>query len=165
MSRAVFLFALLAASASAQVAPPRAPTGGERALLVAGALAGGVAALPTGPFLIVGAGVGTYAASELLGLGPTVGGVLLDTAVGVGVAAAASGVVGYTLVHVAGYPSEFGTDITALFTGLFVGSAAIGVAHGARLAWLRADDVRVAPAALAVPGGRPSPGLTLSVTF
>ena len=54
MSRALLLIVLLVASARAQVAPPRAPTGGDRMWLVAGALSGGVVASPAGPFLLIG---------------------------------------------------------------------------------------------------------------
>jgi len=165
--RRFLFFALvgLAAPAHAQGAPPRAPTGGERAALVASALAGAAVALPTGPFLIVGAGVRTYAASALLDLDPTVGGVLIDTAVGAGVAVAVGGGTLWLVTEAGGADPDLSASIGSVFVGLAAGSAAVGAVHGARLAWLRADAVGVAPTALAVPGGGPSPGLSFSVSL
>lgn len=160
--RSIPLFALLAVSASAQVAP-RAPTASDRVVLVAGALAGGVVTVPAGPFLLVGAGAGTYVASTALGLGPTVGGVLIDTAVGTAIGYGAFAGTLFVFTEVAGYPSDLGTGIFSVVTGLAVGSAAIGAAHGVRLALLRVDTVEVTPAALAAPTGERGVGMRVRV--
>ncbi|PAP75251.1 hypothetical protein [Rubrivirga marina] len=162
MSRALLLIVLLAASARAQVAPPRAPTGGDRMWLVAGALAGGVVASPAGPFLLIGAGAGAYVASALLDLDPTIGGVVLDTAVGTGVAILVGAGTYGVLTEVAGAEGDLSTSIGSVLVGLAVGSAAIGVSHGVRLATLRMET---APALLRTPAGGPPPGLTLSISL
>ena len=167
MSRAVLLFTLVAASASAQVAPPRAPTGGERAILVAGALAGGAVGLATGPFSPLVAGAATLGTSAALGLGPTGGGVLLDMAAGTVVAVAVwrGGRWAVTTFGDPG-PDSFSFEIGWAVTGLVVGGAAIGAVHGARLAWLRAPGgVEVAPVVLAGPGGASGSGLSLTVSL
>ena len=158
------LIALLAVSAQAQDAAPPTPSRGQHVLLVGGALAGGVLALPTGPFLVLGAGVGTYATSAALGLRPTVGGVLIDTAVGTGVGLAAGGAVLYAVTEIGGVQEDLSVSIGSLVVGLVVGSAAVGASHGVRLALLRAEaPVEVAPAVLAAPTGEAGPGLRLTV--
>ena len=120
-------------------------------------------ALPTGPFLLLGAGAGTYLASGELGLGPTVGGVLIDTAVGAAVGYGVGAGTLFVLTEVAGAPSDLSTGIFSLSVGLAAGSAAVGVAHGVRLTLLRSDAVEVAPAALAAPTGERVAGLRLRV--
>ena len=130
------LAVLLAPSVGAQGAP--SPTPSDRAVLVGGALVGAVATSWSGPFMLASAGAGTYVASAALGLDPTLGGVVLDTAVGTGVALVTSMAVFHAVTEVGGQPSDPSTAVGSLLTGIAVGSAAVGVAHGVRLAALRA---------------------------
>ena len=148
----------LAAPAFAQGAAP-VPTAGERVILVAGALGGGaVSVWALGPFATLGAGAATYATSAALGLDPTAGGVLLDTAAGTAVGYAAFAGTLFYFTEVEGLPADFGTSITALVAGLAVGSAAVGAVHGVRLA-----RVRASPAAMPTPTGEPALALTVRV--
>ena len=164
MRRSVLLLALLAASAPAQDARPGPPTTGQRVVLVGGALAGGVLALPAGPFLLLGAGAGTYVASSALRLDPTVGGVVVDTAVGAAVGVATGAAVLYAVTEVGGVEEDLSVSIGSVLVGLVMGSAATGAAHGVRLTLLRSGDgVEVAPAALAAPMGERVAGLRLRV--
>ena len=142
--------------------PARVPTTSDRLILVGSAFAGGVVASPGGPFLILGAGVGTYAASRALSLDPTLGGVLLDTAVGAGVGWAVGGAAFLVLSEVAGN-ADLSASLGSVFVGLAVASAATGVSHGVRLAWLRSDRVEAAPGVLTTPEGETVPALALRI--
>ena len=173
MLRLALISSLAAASASAQ--PPAAPTDshqtlteagvpttGERVLLVVGAGGGALVTLWTGPGALLGAGLGTYATSAALGLRPTVGGALLDTAVGTGVAVGVYWVTILAVVEVGGAPHALGTDLGSAALGLAAGAAAMGWVHGERLARLR-SGARVAPVVLRAPTGERTPGLSLRV--
>lgn len=175
MRLAVLLLALLATSASAQVAPTR-PDLGARVLLVGGALAGGVGAVggaygllgqdadaPLGVALLVaaypvGMTLGTVAVAEALGLDAPLGrtaqdallGSVAGALVGVMVGAAAGGV-----VILAG--DDWG--LLAALIGLGVGAAtASATSSGVTI-----RRVRVAPAALAAPTGERTTGLTVAL--
>lgn len=122
------------------------PTTGQRVLLVTGAVAGGVlTAGLVGPFVPIPVAAATYGTSAALGLRPTVGGVVLDTAAGTvfGICVYAATV--YYITEVEGHPHEFGVDITGFLAGVVVGSAATGAVHGVRLAMLRGPDGDRAP--------------------
>lgn len=140
----LLLSALRAAAASAQDAAPEppAPTAGQYALLAGGSVAGGLVTLPlgafVGPLAALGVPAGTYLTSRALGLRPTVGGVLLDVAVGtvIGVGVAAGTL--YYVTEVAGHPYDLSADLGSIFVGYVAGAAATGLAHGIRLTVLRA---------------------------
>ncbi len=136
MIRTLLLLALWATSAEAQPAPP---TAGQRVLLVTGAVAGGlVTAGLVGPFVPITVAAATYGTSAALGLRPTVGGVLLDTAIGTAVGVGV-GVATYAYVtEVQGADADLSASLGSALTGLVAGAAVTGAVHGVRLAALRA---------------------------
>ena len=162
MLRAAVLAVLLSASASAQKAHP-VPTMSERVVLVAvPAVVGVSTVLLAGPLAVVPVAGATYLTSSALGLGPTVGGVVLDVGGGVLVATAATAAAYVLLVDVGGAEGGLGAAIFSFVIGAGVGAASVGAIHGARLAWLRAP-VEVSPASLRAPTGETAAGLTLRI--
>lgn len=158
IARALVLFVGLAATAGAQIGPPEAersrPTTGQRILLVAGAVGGGLlvgVTLP--PAAPVGIAAGTYATGAALGLDPSVGPVLVDTAIGTAVAVGVAMVSYYALTEVAGADGDLSASLGTAALGLFVGSATTGVLCG----------LRVVP--LAAPTGERGVGLRLGITL
>ena len=164
--RPLILLALLAAtSASAQAPEPRVPTTGDRVLIVAGAVGGGLLLAPVGgPFAPVGVAVATYGTSAALGFDPTVVGVLLQSMTGTLVGVGTTYVVYGLATGVGGADGDLSTAVGALLAGFLVGAATTGVLHGRDLA-ARADGgaVSVVPAALAAPTGERTMGLSLRV--
>lgn len=114
--------------ARGQEDPARAhpvPTAGQRVLVVAGAVGGALTVGSIGPFAPLAIGAATYGTSAALGLRPTVGGVALDTAVGVAVGVAGYATTVVYLTEVQGYAPEFGVDVAGLVVGLAVAAALV----------------------------------------
>ena len=155
MLRLLALSCLIAGSAQAQERPHQTPTTNDRVVLVLGATAGVLTVPLTGPFAIGVVALTTYGTSRSLGLDPTVGGVLIDTALGMALGAGAGYATYGYLTQVAGSDADLSAALGSAFVGLVVGSVATGVIHGAR--------VQVAPAALAAPTGERTTGLSLRV--
>ncbi len=160
MLRLVLVAVLAASAAHAQNGPHPVPSTGDRWLLVGGAVAGLLPVAFAGPFAVVTVGATTYATSAALGLSPTLGGVVLDTAVGTGVAIVVMTATGAAIYRQTG-TSDLGTAVFSALVGGVVGAGATGAVHGARLAWLRSAEA--APVVLAVPDGEPVLGLAVAV--
>lgn len=144
---------VIAASVHAQDGPaePRAPTVGQHALLVGGAVVGGLVALPLGPGAPIGVPVGTYLISHLLGLRPTAEGVLLDTVIGAAVGVGVGAATLYYITEIEGHPHDLSADFGSAFTGFVVGAAVTGLSHGVRLTLIR------------TPAGEQVPNLSLRI--
>ncbi len=163
MPLAVLGLALLATAASAQDTPRPVPTTGERVVLVVGAVGGGALTLFAGPGALLGAGAATFGTSAALGLSPTLGGALLDTAVGT-VVAVGTYHVSVLLMTAGGAPHDISVDFGSALIGLAIGSATMGLAHGVRLAALRSDGpANAIPTLLSTSTGDIVPGLAFSV--
>ena len=147
---------LSAVPVRAQDAAPPGPTAGERVVLVIGALGGaGLVGIVLPPAAPLGVVAGTYAMGRSLGFDGSLGGVVVDAAVG--------GAVGFGVGVATLYVVSDGETGSGLGEALFAAGA--GLVAGAVTTALLYDGrrVEVAPAALAAPGGDRAPGLALRV--
>ena len=151
--RVLAAFVVLAACAQAQEGPR--PTAGDRVVLVVGATAGVLTVPVLGPFAVLTVAAATYGTSASLGLDPTLGGVALDTVIGMGIGTG----VGYAmygyLTLVEGYDADLSVSLGSLFVGLVSGAVATGVVHG----------IRVEPVSVAAPTGERTTGISLRVAL
>ena len=152
----MFRFALLsffvAASVEAQVTS--GATTGERAVVVAGALGGGlVVGAVAGPLAPLGIAGGTYGAARLLDLDVPRGDLAVQTAIGTLVGAGVA--VGTYWVTTEVHPQ-------AESLGLALTSLAVGVSAAAVTTALR---VEARPTMLATPTGESAPGVSLQLTL
>ena len=113
-----------------------------------------------GPFAVVPVGAAVLLTSRARGLGPTVGGVAIDVAAGVGIGSVA----GATFLLVRG-PVDGGLDFAPVIVSWVAGSVAIAATHVLRLRQLRAGSVALTPTTLRAPTGEPAPGLRLRVAL
>ena len=153
MLRLLVVSCIIAAAAHAQERPRERPTTGQRVVLVLGAVGGGLTAGFVGPFVPVPVALATFGTSAALGLHPSVGGVLVDTAAGTLVGAVVAVGTHTALTEIGGAPGDLGTALGSFALGVAAGSVTTGLVHGAR--------VHVAPAALAAATGERGVGLAL----
>ena len=150
------LLVLVASSAHAQDAlvpdsptDVRGPTAGQRVLLVAGAVGGGVASgvvfFPVAP---LGAIAGAYGTGRVLGLdAPSPSSILVDAAISTGVGyAAGAGMLAY-LTLVEGYDADLSVGLGSIAFGFVAGAATMGLLYDAT------RPVDLAPVTLRQPDG------------